>query len=116
MRHEWECISVGMYDSLYKCKLCDIGHIESVDNLSSTRPLIGCKGNTIMKQYMKTMSLSFEQESDGNSTSGSNHLHITVDDLGGGPYIVLETERWSLNPEEIDVFCYRLNKMIEDCQ
>ena len=43
MKHDWICISPGMYDTLYECKKCGLKHIESIDNMTETAlPKSGC--------------------------------------------------------------------------
>ena len=41
-RHEWECESLGEYDSLYRCSRCGRSHMESIDNPASSLPDAGC--------------------------------------------------------------------------
>ena len=40
--HDWECLSPGMYDFLYRCKKCKKTHTEQVDNTQTERPEFGC--------------------------------------------------------------------------
>lgn len=37
------------------------------------------------------------------------YLTVKVEDAGAGPYLVLETERWALDLEEIPAFIEKLN-------
>ena len=34
-KHDWVCISPGMYDSLYKCSKCDAKHMNQADKRST---------------------------------------------------------------------------------
>lgn len=69
-----------------------------------------------MERFMKTIEVKYEQESDGNADDSSNYMTVKADDCGGGAYIVLETERWALNPDEIDKFCAELKQLIAECE
>jgi len=57
----------------------------------------------------------FEQESDSMSldNEGFQTLTISTEDAGGGPYLVIETERWAIDISELDEFVIELKKMAE---
>ena len=42
-KHEWKCISPGMYDDLYECQKCKLRHMTSVDDPDSELPKEGCE-------------------------------------------------------------------------
>lgn len=44
-RHDWQCVSSGLYDSEYKCTKCNESKMWSVDNLISELPELGCKSS-----------------------------------------------------------------------
>lgn len=52
----------------------------------------------------------YEQDEDsaGRTSHDSQQLEIEVTDAGGGPYIVIKTERWALEAESIDAFADEL--------
>lgn len=41
-----------------------------------------------------------------------NILDVEITDAGGGPYIVINTERWALNPDELQAFVNELMRCI----
>lgn len=42
-KHDWIIIPpTSLYDTLYKCSNCGIGHMESMDDPSSEKPKYGC--------------------------------------------------------------------------
>ena len=40
-------------------------------------------------------------------------LRVSTDDAGGGSYIILKTERWALDRDDIDEFCKLLKDALE---
>ena len=49
------------------------------------------------------------------SNSGlDQQLTVSTQDGGGGKYIVISTDRWALNPDEIEDFIKALKEMIPD--
>lgn len=52
------------------------------------------------------------QEPDSCSDEPVHELKVSIVDAGGGPYIVLRTARWSINPDEIDQFAVELKAML----
>lgn len=40
------------------------------------------------------------------------NLKIETNDAGAGPYLVLQTERWAINPEDVDDFAKLLKRII----
>jgi hypothetical protein len=53
------------------------------------------------------------QDPDSCSNEPIHELHVEIADAGGGPYIVLQTQRWSINPEEIGQFAERLKALLQ---
>ncbi len=45
---------------------------------------------------LETWAKSYKQDGDG-SSSGTQFIDISQDDCGGGPYWVIETERWAFD-------------------
>jgi len=48
--------------------------------------------------------VTFSQENDSCSPTSEfgQDLTLLVEDAGGGPYIVMSTERWAINEEDVD--------------
>lgn len=67
------------------------------------------KGVSVLEQ---SASVVLTQEADGCS-SGDQVLTINTADAGGGNYIVLETERWAIDKEDIDKFAALLKRVLE---
>lgn len=39
-------------------------------------------------------------------------IKVATKDAGGGPYIIIETKRWAIDPDEIDTFARMLKDVI----
>ena len=58
--------------------------------------------------------LVYVQEPDSCDPSQMDQeLRIITDDAGGGSYIILKTERWAVDRDEIQQFCDMLIKALE---
>ena len=58
--------------------------------------------------------LVYVQEPDSCDPSQMDQeLRIITDDAGGGSYILLKTERWAIDRDEIPAFCDMLIKALE---
>lgn len=58
--------------------------------------------------------LVYVQEPDSCDPSQMDQeLRIMTDDAGGGSYIILKTERWAVDRDEIQQFCDMLIKALE---
>ena len=57
------------------------------------------------------VSFSYEQDADC-CDSRWQELIIATQDGGGGPYLVIKTERWAIDPEGIDAFAAELRRVI----
>lgn len=44
--------------------------------------------------------------------SRDQFVKLSTHDGGGGPYITIETERWAINPEDIDAFAQKMKDLI----
>ena len=53
---------------------------------------MAAKRELVMSEWSKT----FEQEADGND-AGEQYLKVKQEDCGGGPFYVIETERWAFD-------------------
>ena len=42
------------------------------------------------------------------------HLDITIEDAGGGHYIVIKTKRWALDPEDFVALAKYLKRLCDD--
>jgi hypothetical protein len=52
--------------------------------------------------YNKSFEFTEEVDSCGQSSGGCNLLEVEIVDAGGGPYLVIKTERWAIeDPEEL---------------
>lgn len=47
-------------------------------------------------------SITLTQEPDSCGPDATQVLEIITDDAGGGPFLVLKTERWALDRDDID--------------
>lgn len=54
----------------------------------------------------------YTQEVDCCADGLDNTLTIETHDGGGGWYVVIRTERWALNPEDIDIFVTTLKAVL----
>lgn len=61
-----------------------------------------CEIRTVLTQPMDSEGEPFRDQM----------LTVKVIDVGQGPYMVLETERWTLNLEEVQGFLQTLEKML----
>lgn len=61
-----------------------------------------CEVRTVLTQPMDSEGEPFRDQM----------LTVKVIDTGQGPYMVLETERWTLNLEEVQGFLETLKKML----
>lgn len=57
---------------------------------------------------METATFVFTQDPDSCSSEYLHELNVKIEDAGGGKYIVFDTVRWSLNPDELQVFVEEL--------
>ena len=58
--------------------------------------------------------LVYVQEPDSCDPSQMDQqLRVSTDDAGGGSYIILKTERWALDRDDIDGFCKLLKDALE---
>ena len=60
------------------------------------------------------MTISYEQENDACDRSDlGQDLTVSVNDAGGGPYIVIQTDRWAIGgPSDIDAFADELKHVL----
>lgn len=65
------------------------------------------------KPQLCSTALTYDQ--DGDSCGGPDYQSITIKtmDAGGGHYLVIETDRWAINREDIDAFTDMLRRAIE---
>jgi hypothetical protein len=65
------------------------------------------------KEELYSWSAVFTQEADSCDEGGPvQALELKADDAGGGKFLVIKTERWSIDVEDIDGFCQRLKSFI----
>ena len=58
-------------------------------------------------------SLTYTQEADTWDKGDGQELAIKTLDSGGGCYLIIQTERWALDREDIDAFCQLLKDSLE---
>jgi len=49
IKHKGRCLSPGIYDSLYECEHCGIRHTQSIDDVSTDLPKLGCNHKLLIK-------------------------------------------------------------------
>jgi hypothetical protein len=58
------------------------------------------------------MSVNFTQDKDGNSDEEICHaLKVSIEDAGGGPFIVIKTRRWAV--DSVDELANLLTEVVE---
>ncbi len=63
---------------------------------------------------LSEVSFSFNQDSDTNQSDDiGQEIEITTHDSGGGVYIVIKTDRWAMDVDDIDKFCETLKKIVK---
>ncbi len=64
---------------------------------------------------VEAVSVTYSQEEDSDGRDGHDVQTITVSthDAGGGPYLVIETERWAMDMDHIDEFVALLRRVAE---
>ena len=56
--------------------------------------------------------ITLQQPDDDHGTGlDDQYLTIKVEDAGAGPYVVIETNRWALDLDEIPAFIEKLNNI-----
>jgi len=57
----------------------------------------------------------FEQEKDccDSESDICQYLELRTQDGGGGNYLVLKTERWALDYDQIEIFCMQLKDFLK---
>ena len=60
----------------------------------------------------------FHFSQDGDSCGGGDYqdLRVSVEDAGGGSYLILKTDRWAISPEDLDAFVKRLKWCVSSCR
>lgn len=61
---------------------------------------------------ISSVRLVYVQDTDSCAPAGTSELVIETHDAGGGPYVTLTTERWAIDPEDIDAFAAALKGAI----
>lgn len=70
---------------------------------------------------LESMRATYTQVADSCAPTGIdvNMLDASIEDAGGGPYIVIKTERWALDGDKLDEFTDTLRalwKQVEDAK
>ena len=62
---------------------------------------------------MKLAALTATYEQAGDAWDiADQELKVEIADAGAGPYVVLSTERWAMNPEELDEFVAKVRALL----
>lgn len=67
--------------------------------------------DTTFKLYDRT--LTYIQDSDTWDKGDGQELKVQTLDSGGGSYLIIQTDRWALDREDIDAFCQLLKDSLE---
>ena len=71
----------------------------------------------VKENKMKIIEKTFVYEQDvdccGDSNSYVNTLTVQTQDGGGGNYLVIKTDRWSIDRDDIGSFCEQLKSCLE---
>jgi hypothetical protein len=54
----------------------------------------------------------YSQEDDCCSSAGGQFLELETQDGGGGHFLIIKTERWALDADNIDAFAEQLKRFI----
>jgi len=67
----------------------------------------------IQSAQLNRVSYEFSRDSDSCQDDDScQSIKIFTEDGGGGSYIIIETKRWAIDPNDIDKFCDALKKIV----
>ena len=73
--------------------------------------------NQMNKVQIASAKVTLYQENDCCDTGKEGQtLNVEVVDGGGGPYLVLQTERWALEIDEIQALITKLNEIQRMCE
>ena len=72
-------------------------------------PLMNIKG---VKTYDVAFTFSQDPDTWQSSDVLGQDIKISTAESGGGSYIIIETERWAMDADEIDDFCDCLKKIV----
>lgn len=61
---------------------------------------------------LEEVSHTYTQETDACVSGICNILKVSTFDGGGGPYLVIETERWAIDEEDIEAFAQKLRDVL----
>jgi hypothetical protein len=73
----------------------------------------------VMKEAkLVQVQMTLEQPEDccGRVSENVQYMEIQTFNGGGGPYLVLKTERWAIDSEDIDRFCSRLKEILRSVE
>lgn len=65
---------------------------------------------------LETAQFQFTQEVDSCHGGLINELDVSICDAGGGPYIVLKTERWAIDVDDLPVFIKQLKDLVRQVE
>ena len=83
-RHNWKLTSeTGMYDDWYRCSVCDVENMQSIDNAETTNPEFGC--TPPKEQNQKRLILEVPEEGYIDLPNGCT-LYWQRNEVGGRTY------------------------------
>ena len=71
----------------------------------------------ISRKFIQTVEMSQEKDCCDCENIDYQILEIITQDGGGGQYLVIKTDRWAIDPNDIDAFCGFLKEtlaMVDD--
>lgn len=69
-----------------------------------------------MTPYGITAHYTQEVDSCGPSGGGYNLLDIEVTNAGGGPYIIIKTDRWALDVDDMEALSKEIRRLINEVE
>lgn len=69
-----------------------------------------------MKIFEKTFVYEQDMDCCDGESDGCQTLTVQTQDGGGGNYIILKTDRWAIDKDDIDKFCSELKNILNDME
>lgn len=69
-----------------------------------------------MKIVGKSAEFTQEQDCCGPVNDPNQYLHVETMDGGNGSYLVIKTQRWALDPEELEQFVATLKSLLVEVE
>ena len=82
--------------------------IKDLPTFPKTGDFAGIKG-----VHLNRVRFEFSQNSDSNQPGDEGQsLEVSTDDAGGGSYVIIKTDRWAMDREDLDKFAACLKKIV----